>query len=121
MSKSPEMPASLRDFPPDAPRWVHVDGFDVQVPDDIDPGTMDRLGIYVEAAVLYPRPDFQLKPIKDRKTKQPTGRFFRTAPRWLFASNVVAGSPEVKIHRQAPQQMTLLSQEEAEQEEEATA
>jgi len=101
-------PKIVDSIPDDAPRWLHVGGFDVQIPQDVDPMTLDRFAVSVEISVTSVKPDFKIK----NKTTEDGGRtIYRTAPRWLYLGDTVLGSERVDNYRPAPEQLMLLTEQ----------
>jgi hypothetical protein len=111
------MPKIVQSIPEDAARWLKVDGFEIQIPTDIDPMTLDRFAVSVEVSVTTVRPDFKLKEIytKVDGQKVATGRIARSEARWLYLSGVVAGSASVEAYEKAPEQLMLVVDEPSEE------
>jgi len=106
-------PKIIGDVPEDTPAWVHIPGFDVPLPTSIEPGSpLDRIGVYVEVSRLFPHLSFKMKPIYDKHEgrKVESGRFYRSDVRWVYESEVIPGSPDIRGHEAAPAQLTLLEE-----------
>ena len=106
MSDLPKIVASIA---PDSPKWLHVPAFEVLIPQETDPDTLDIFGLKVEVEIVTGKPDFKLKAIKN-EDREDTGQRFRSAPRWLYESLVRPGSPKVIGYRERPQ-MSLFDEE----------
>lgn len=103
-------PKIIAEMPEDAPKWLAVPGFQVEIPTEYDPATLDRFLVTVEVSVRNGRPDYRTKEIYQTLDGQKvaTGRYVRTAPRWLYSGEVLMGTQEIADFQ--PYQLSLITE-----------